>query len=603
MTARILVKLGLLTILPLVVAAVFVLLMVSEITVGNLEEMLEESLREKAYLVETSLQGESPEAFQGHVPDLARRAEARVTVVDPVGRVLADSEADPTQMENHANRAEFIASLQGTTAVSRRRSSTLSKEFLYVAVPMARGGAVRLALPLDQVEALAASNRNSIAAVIVLVVVPLVLITTWSARRISSQISGIVSMSNRIAEGDFEVGSSPSKAGDLSELNELTSSLQTTARKLRSTFSQLQQERSRFAAAVNGIGEGILVSDRKRRVVLFNPAVERMFPDENLAINRSIRKWKNRQVPAILRETIRRGKPRSTEISVDEPARRLWRVSCAPIVSRKGKIQAVAAVFHDITELERIDQMRRDFVINVSHELRTPLASITGYAETLLDGALHDATNNERFVRILWRNAQRLSDLTSDLMTLSQIEVNAREFDFQPHPVSTLLATAAEGIRPVLERRDLELEVSEAWQELQVECDQSAVQQILANLLDNAAKYTPRGGRISVGAIAKEAQIEVFVRDTGIGIAAEHRPRLFERFYRVDKARSRELGGTGLGLAIVKHLAQAHGGSAWVESALGEGSTFWFSLPFDRGDQKAGLNELQSRVSREWTGS
>ncbi len=582
MTARILFKLGMLTILPLALAAAAVLLVVTSITVEELEAGLERSLSEKARLIESILHRESEGRYQELVRILSVNAQARVTVIDSAGAVLADSEADPARMENHAGRPEFVASLLGETAVSRRLSSTIGTDFLYVAVPMAGGGAVRLALPLDDVKALAASNRDSISSVIVLIVVPLILATAWSARRISAQLSRIIAMSNDIAEGNFEVDTSVPKRGDLGELNDLTGSLELTAKKLRATFNELQEERSRFAAAVNGIGEGILVADRKRRIVLFNPAVEHMFPDERLAINASLDAWQNKDVPAIFKRAIKRGVPCSTELSVQEPSRRSWRMSCAPILSRKGKIRAVAAVFHDITELERVDQMRRDFVINVSHELRTPLASITGYAETLLDGAIHDLENNQRFVKILWRNARRLSDLTSDLMTLSQIEVNAREFEFKRWPADELLLTACEAIRPVVESKSLRLEAHPARVNLFVSCDQGAVQQILANLLDNAAKYTPEGGSISVGVVERDAKLDIYVRDTGIGIAENHIPRLFERFYRVDKARSRKLGGTGLGLAIVKHLVQAHSGAIWVESELGQGSTFWFSLPYEQ---------------------
>ena len=580
MTGRILVKLGLLTFLPLVIAAVAVLFLVTSITIGDLESGLEQSLSEKARLVETSLQGKPETEYQASAQDLARRAQARVTVIDAAGTVLADSEADPARMENHANRPEFAESLKGGTAVSRRFSSTLGSDFLYVAVPMKDGGAVRLALPLDEVNALARSNRTSITSVILMIVVPLIVVTAWSARRISTQLSRIVALSNEIADGNFEVTDLSPRRGDIRELNELTKGLQATAGKLRSSFNQLQEERSRFAAAVNGIGEGILVSDRKRRIVLYNPAIKRMFPNEELDGHSSLAKWKTREIPAIFKQAIKSGGPCSTELSVLEPVQRSWRISCAPIRSRKGKIQAVAAVFHDITELERVDQMRRDFVINVSHELRTPLASITGYAETLLDGAIHDQQNNQRFVRILWRNAQRLAQLTADLMTLSQIEVKAREFEFKGESAAELLHLAAEAIRPVLATKNLQLEVDPVRHDLMVDCDASAVQQILANLLDNAAKYTPEHGRITVGAVEGESKLDVFVRDTGIGIAKEHIPRVFERFYRVDKARSRELGGTGLGLAIVKHLVQAHKGAVWVESKLGEGTTVWFSLPY-----------------------
>ncbi len=582
MTPRILLKLALLTILPLALTATAVLFLVSRITVSNLESGLEKSLSEKARLVETSLHDKELSGYQQIALDLAERSNARVTVIDSSGTVLADSEADPTRMENHSNRPEFIEALQGTTAFSRRFSSTVGMDFLYVAVPMDEGGAVRLALPLEEVNALARDSRNRITTVILLIVVPLILATAWSARRISRQLSDIISLSNSIAKGDFDVSPLLRKRGDLRELNDLRSSLEATAGKLRASFNQIQEERSRFAAAVNGIGEGILVVDRWGRIVLYNPPIKQMFPGEQLQINSSVSEWKNKRIAEIFNYAIENEKPYSTELSSLEPGLRSWRVSCAPIMSRKGNIRAVAAVFHDITELERLDRMRRDFVINVSHELRTPLASITGYAETLMDGAIHDPDNNRRFVKILWQNAQRLAQLTSDLMTLSQIEVKVREFEYRPHAPAQLLRVVTDGMRPAFERKSLKLTTQATPDDVMIECDAGAVQQVLGNLLDNAVKYTPAGGEVTVGMQEAPGKLEFFVRDTGIGIEKEHIPRLFERFYRVDKARSRELGGTGLGLAIVKHLVQAHSGAVWVESEFGKGSTFWFSLPVER---------------------
>ncbi len=588
MTARILLKLGLVTILPLILTAGAVAVLVTQITVENLESGLEESLSEKARLVESTLLLLPTEEYQSRIEDLANQAQARVTVIDASGAVLADSEADPARMENHADRPEFIESIHGgRTAVSRRLSSTVGAEFLYVAIPRIGGGAVRLALPLEEVNALVSSSRDRITSIIMLIVVPVVLATAWFARRISKQFSGIVRLSSEIADGNFEVTPHIPKRGDLRELDDLANSLRTTASKLRSTFNQLQEERSRFAAAVNSIGEGLLVSDRRQRIVLVNPAVEHMFPNEPLHADASLLHWENKEVAKIFNDAIESGRPCSVELSVQEPALRSWRVSCAPILNRKGKIQAVAGVFHDITELERVERMRRDFVINVSHELRTPLASIIGYAETLMDGAIHDPSNNERFIRILWQNAQRLSQLTSDLMTLSQIEFKSLEFEFGKQSIAKLFRLAIEGMRPVAERNSLQLSMQPVSSQVTVECDPSAIHQVLANLLDNAVKYTPAGGSVIVGVVERETKLAVYVRDTGIGIHADHIPRLFERFYRVDKARSRELGGTGLGLAIVKHLVQAHEGTIWVESELGKGSTFWFALPYVRAKELA----------------
>jgi two-component system phosphate regulon sensor histidine kinase PhoR len=233
------------------------------------------------------------------------------------------------------------------------------------------------------------------------------------------------------------------------------------------------------------------------------------------------------------------------------------------------------------TEIERVERVRKDFVINVSHELRTPLASIQGYTETLMDGALHDPEYNMRFLGIIRHNAERLARITQDLLTLSRVEQKRQKFEFEPFSVNGLLKQSIELMRPMAEKREIRLELDPGPPDAGVWCDSEAVSQILSNLLDNAIKYTPPGGRITVGAQSKGRFVELYVRDTGIGIPAEELPRLFERFYRVDKARSRELGGTGLGLSIVKHLVAAHNGATRVESRTGEGSTFFFTLPAD----------------------
>lgn len=579
MTARIFFKLTLLVILPIAVAAFAVQFLVARVTTANLEANLEQSLREKARLAEAALAGLEPTEYQSAIEDIAARSQARVTVIAPAGIVLADSEADPAAMENHAGRPEFARALQGETTVSRRFSTTVGIDFLYVAAPMEGGRAVRMALPLSEVAAIVTENRSRIALVTFCVMLPLILLTALFARRISGQLSNTIAFSNELAKGNFDAPMFQPARGNLAELNKLGMSLQTTAGKLRSMFNQLQDERSRFAAAVNGIGEGILVVDRKRRIVLFNPSIEQMFPDENLTPNAALDEWSNREISSLFERSIESGRATAADLTVKEPTERSWRVSCAPITNRKGKVQAVAAVFHDVTELERIDRMRRDFIINVSHELRTPLSVINGYAETLLDGAIDDSDNNRRFVKILLQNSQRLSRLTADLMALSQIEGKTREFEFADYAAAELLNQAAEGFRPLTEQKSIQLEIAPANENVSLECDAGAIHQIFANLLDNAVKHTPAGGKITVGLRERETKIEFYVRDTGIGISAEHVPRLFERFYRVDKARSRALGGTGLGLAIVKHLVLAHQGSVWVESEPGKGATFWFSLP------------------------
>jgi two-component system phosphate regulon sensor histidine kinase PhoR len=253
-------------------------------------------------------------------------------------------------------------------------------------------------------------------------------------------------------------------------------------------------------------------------------------------------------------------------------------------------------------ELEKLERIRKDFVINVSHELRTPLASIQGYTETLLDGALHDSEHNVRFLTIIRQNAERLGRLIADLMTLSRIELKTQRFQLASYYVNGLITESVDSIQPMAEKKDISISTELAPAEAEVFCDAEAVHQILGNLLDNAVKYTSPGGSITVGAVRPppasggHEAVEFFVRDSGIGIPKEDLPRLFERFYRVDKARSRELGGTGLGLSIVKHLVRAMGGEVRVESQVNAGSTFSFTLPV----QDLGLVDY-ARVQAELT--
>ena len=243
--------------------------------------------------------------------------------------------------------------------------------------------------------------------------------------------------------------------------------------------------------------------------------------------------------------------------------------------------KTVSQLQHEHAELEKLERVRKDFVINVSHELRTPLASIQGYTETLIDGALHDPDHNMRFLAIIRHNAERLARLTEDLLTLSRIEQKRKKLEFGPHMVNSVIHDVLEMVRPIAEKTQIRLREEPASEDAVVWCDSEAVSQVLSNLLDNAIKYTPAGGEITIGAAPAGEMIEFFVRDTGIGIPEEDLPRLFERFYRVDKARSRELGGTGLGLSIVKHLVAAHNGTTRVQSAVGQGSTFYFTLPVE----------------------
>ena len=578
MTKRIFLKLILTLIGLLIVAALGVDYFVTRSAEANLRRGLEDGLKEQARLAVAVLRGRPAESNPEVVDEIAEAVGARLTLIRPDGVVVVDSEADPATMENHSTRPEFVEALAGGVGVSTRLSSTVGAEFLYVAIP-SEDGALRLALPLSEIRTQTREIRGRILQVTLLAFIPAVFLAFWLAQRLSARLSQIMSFSRDLARGDFETPV-PAFAGG--ELGELSLTLQTTADRLRSMFEQLQEERSRFAAAVNGIGAGVLVIDRARRAIVCNPAMRRMFPNENLTVGDRPFTASHRDIARLFDKVFIQGTSDSVDLSVSELVKRTWKVSCAPIGGAAGHVQAAVAVFYDITELEETERVRRDFVTNVSHELRTPLASIQGYAETLLDGAVDDPEHNRRFLQIIRQNAERLAQLSSDLMTLSQIEVRARDYDFAPVAVNGLLTQASDSIRALTGKKGVSVLVEGLPVSTEVEGDSASLYQALMNLLENAAKYTPEGGAITLGARREDDEVEFYVRDTGVGIPTDHIPRLFERFYRVDKARSRELGGTGLGLAIVKHLVLAHDGSVRVESEVGRGSTFYFRIPLQR---------------------
>ena len=588
MTTRIFFKLILTLAGLLAITAIGVQYLVTRVTERSYMEELRRGLESQARIADLSLRDSPPGTVNRTVRDIAIRAGVRVTLIREDGSVVADTDADPSTMENHATRPEFALALDGAAGSNIRLSSTVGKEFLYVAIPSSEGGALRLALPVPEIDARTRDIRSKVVQTALLALVPTIFLAAWLSRRVSSQVSEIIRFARDLANGNFE-GRRPSLAGG--ELGELSRTLESTAHQLRSTFEQVRQERSRFETAVNGIGEGVLVIGRDKMTILSNPAMGNMFPSEPCSVGARLDSWSRAKIRDLFEDVFEHGEWRSVDLATNEPVHRAWKVSCAPITDPSGGVQAAVAVFHDITEIEMVDRMRRDFVINVSHELRTPLTAIQGYTETLLDGAIDEPKNNRRFLRIIRQNSERLAQLTSDLMALSQIEVRAREFTFLPYKVADLLSEAADALHTVTEKKNIQIILEPVEKGLQVDCDSEAIHQVLLNLTDNATKYTSEGGTINLGAFASDDEVCFFVRDTGIGIPPEHIPRLFERFYRVDKARSRAVRGTGLGLAIVKHLVLAHNGQVRVESEVCKGSTFYFQIPVTAAREPAALNQ------------
>ena len=513
------------------------------------------------------VQNDHEHSLQQMANEEARITETRVTIITRDGIVLADTEADPKTMENHAGRPEVVAALSGKTGTSSRVSHTVGIEFLYLAVPSG-DKIVRLAYPLSSLQRHIDSIRSNLLRASALALLLALLLAMVIAEVISRRLRRIVRFAEQVAAGDLTARIAET-GGD--ELAQVALALDRTARRLEENFAAVRESRSELEALLNSMTDGVIA----------------VSPDMKV-------RWANQAIGGILHQPVRIGAPliellrhpdflatlnaalqakrRESTIVASLLGRRSFSVTAEPLPDG-----GVVSVLHDISEVERVEKTRRDFIANVSHELRTPLTSIRGYAETLLESdGLND--NARDFLQVIRRNAERMGRLTEDLLVLARVESGEEKLDLRPHSARTLLAEAASSMHEDARAADVVLTV-EVIPDWQVMADSYAVHQVFGNLISNALRYARDGKKIVVGAHDREDGIEFFVRDFGPGIASEHLPRIFERFYRVDKARSRESGGTGLGLAIVKHIVLNHGGAVRVESTVGHGTTFFFLLP------------------------
>jgi len=518
-----------------------------------------------AHAVEQNRQRRSMQAI---ADDVSTAANARATIIASDGRVLADTRANPADMENHSTRPEFVAALHGSMGTATRTSHTVGIPFLYVAAPIS-GGAVRLAYPLSSIQQTTRSVRlhllwASLAALLIATVISAIV-----ARAISRRLQKIVDFADRIAAGDLSARIEESAEDEIAHV---ASALDRTARQLEQSFSAVETGRKELEALLNSMQEAVLAISRDRRVQWLNGPMRAIVP---VSIGAPfIGAIRDPEVLASIEGALESKDVQTARSTVLIPGR-TFRVTAAPLPAG-----GAVAVFHDMSSIERVEKTRRDFIANVSHELRTPLTSIQGFAETLLDmESADDADQPTRreFLEVIRKNAARMTRLTEDLLILARVESGERPFNMQPVAPEFLLKEVAETFRDAAPAAAVELRVQNSATR-EVLADKDAVHQIFTNLIDNAIKYASSGARIDIGARDHEDAVEFYVRDYGPGIASEHLPRLFERFYRVDKARSRESGGTGLGLAIAKHIVRMHGGTVNVISELNHGSTFSFIL-------------------------
>ena len=535
----------------------------------SLRDEISRELTDKAKMFALQVHDVRQPGLQQLVKQVSVAAEARATIIETSGKVLADSDADPETMENHATRPEFRAALHGQIGSNARTSHTLGIEFLYVAAPVS-GGAVRLAFPLAEIARITSEIRRTLIAGSILAFVISMLLAGVAATSISRRLQRIIQFAGQIAAGDFSARLED-RASD--EIARVGAALDEGAHRLEASFAEIERNRRDLEVLLNSMVDGVIAIDAQRRVLWVNRALLRLLSPNVKPGTPLVETFRDPELLRVVETSITERTAQTAEARTAVPGR-VFEVSTGPLPAG-----GTVAVLHDITEIERVEKTRRDFIANVSHELRTPLTSIQGYAETLID-APPDG-NSREFLEIIRKNAARMTRLTEDLLTLARVESGEHKLDLKPVTAAALLHEAQQNLLALAKQHNVELQV-ESSTETQVEADRDAIHQVFSNLIENAVKYAAGGGRAVIGANDSTDFVEFYVRDFGPGIASEHLPRVFERFYRVDKARSRETGGTGLGLAIVKHVVLNHGGSVRVESSLGHGSAFYFTLPLAR---------------------
>src|SRR5215831_5667840 len=532
--------------------------------------------------------------LQTIVRELSRRALARVTLVDSTGRVLADSavsDRDLSTIENHRTRPEIEQAIATGSGTDLRASHTTGDRTLYRAVRLNEQGTtssplyLRLGLPMTALEQELAKLKRNLTIAFGSAFLIAVGLSIWLARSLTKPLSDMATAARQLAAGDHSVRI---QTRSRDEVGLLANTLNHMTDELRSKIEELSEDRAQLLAMLTSMVEGVMVLDYKGRILQVNPALERMFGVTRAETRgrQFAEVFEHPELNALVSTVLATRTGQEDEIILT-PSGRCLDVEASVAGGEQDNEACAVLVFHDITELRRLENIRKDFVANVSHELRTPLTSIKGYVEALLDGGKDDPATSVRFLDIILKQSDRLNLILEDLLQLSKIESGQVQFKQEPLHLGSVVERTIAMIKPLADKKQHRLSAQIAPNLPLITGDEERLVQVLANLLDNAIKYTPEGGQITVAArrmpLAQadvhRNSVELTVTDTGIGIPEQDRPRVFERFYRVDKARSRELGGTGLGLAIVRHIVEGHGGQIWVEGNVPTGSRFVVRLP------------------------
>jgi two-component system phosphate regulon sensor histidine kinase PhoR len=504
---------------------------------------------------------------------LKEKTGARITVIKADGAVIGDSDADSSQMENHAHRPEIEQSLLYDTGSAVRHSHTLGYDFLYVAKRVKKNGDtegfVRFAIPLKQVDRSVDVLRMKIIVVVILVLLATGIFSVWRIDNLRRLLHQIADFSRSLARGEIDKRLFLKNAGEFTEISE---NLTAMSEELQEAIGKNEEEKKRLNEILRSVPDALLIIDAKGVILLASTSSRDFFGDVGFAGKQFIEAVRSYEFADLMDEVRGKLTAGTAEFRLDHPEEKYLSVKVSPLFRKDRELSGFIAIFHDITQMKKLEQVRKDFVANVSHEIKTPITAIQGFADTLLEGAIDDRENAVRFLQTIRSNSERMNSLADDLMMVSKIELGVIGIEKTDVDVEDAIKSVIATLQDKAAEKRLSLQTSVHTDFRKVFADRNRLLQILTNLVDNAIKFT-ESGDITVGSSEEEGRRYLFVKDTGIGVPKRHLPRLGERFYRVDPARSRKLGGTGLGLAIVKHLVKAHGWEMKIESIEGKGTT------------------------------
>ncbi len=575
-------------------AGIFMARMLQQSNIDSLKVNMERELRIIMTTVEWKASGfasmeERFQYFTGKALMLKQSADARVTFIQADGTVLGDSDSDPKGMENHSDREEIIAASRDGIGYATRFSSTLGRNMLYAALPVKAGdeklGYLRLAMSLTEVEQSIRKVWLGLLSGLLVVFVLAGLISYRIAYGVTRPIELITSVAQQITDMNYKYRVKVSKKD---EIGQLGIAINRMADSLQLQMNRILEDESRLKSVLENMISGVVMIDRDGNIVLLNRSAEEIlgFSAPELLGKRFDQAKQQFEFTQLIQECIDSKAHIRDEMVFYFPTERILEINLNPISEVSAKWSGLLIVLHDITAVRRLERMRSEFVANVSHELKTPIAAVKGFAETLLAGALDDKETARSFLQIIFDESERLNRLIGDILELSKIESKRIPLHFSPVHLQPFIGNCLNVLRSQAMSKEIELQMS-VPEDIYMEADEDRLRQILINLLSNGINYTPEGGKVSIrvehmtgGSDAVESdKVRFTITDTGIGIPKKDIPRIFERFYRVDKARSRSSGGTGLGLSIVKHLVELHKGTIRVESEVGVGSKFIIEMP------------------------